>query len=450
MKNKLIYTIFIILIFGFVNLGKAQEIQVAFDNDGKINDIDLKAEQTLNLFPNYPNFKKALLFQVTDSTFVLEIYYRKNQKIYKVRKPFNAQEVMELRQKVTKRFKVNKPKVVLDQEGRTKLIGGCLSLSLFYYGWAIPSALDVNDGKLAVGLYMLTGGAGYFLPFYTTRNMRVSDAAATLFLYGGTRGIAHGIILSYLLSDDPGRASLAAGIGVSLAEAFVGFHWANTSDMSAGTAEVIGTGGDFGLGLGFGTSVLLDSKRVGSTASLLLGSGVGLVAGKMLSESQDYSRGDAQVLKGSGLLGAYLPLALVDMANPDNVRIYAAASMVGSVLGLGRGQKLVKGKDFSTGQGYLIELSGFAGGLLGLGVAYLISPEDEFNSTLFLSSSALGATGGFWLMYHYYAPKAETVSQTGNWNLSIRPEGLLALTMGKKINRELQKHLRLISFDYRF
>jgi len=377
MKNKFLFLFLAGLFFWFSEICTAQEVLVAIDEQGKIELIDSQLEKKLNLFQEYENFKEARLFKVSDSAYVLEISCEKEKKLTRTRLPLNAREVEELRKKVTERIQTKSPEAALDQEGRTKLISGSLSLSLGFY---------------------------YF----------------------------------------------SAGMGLSLAEAIIGFNLANAYKMSTGTAEVITVGGDFGLGLGLGTSVLLESEKVSYNANILLGSGLGLVAGKLLADRQPYTRGDALVLQGSGALGAFIPLALVDMFNTKNEKTYVAASMFGSVVGLGIGQKLVQGKDFSTGQGLLVELSELAGGLLGLGFAYLVTPEGEENSTFFLTSSAAGATGGFWLMYAIYAPKAQKATKAGAWNINLRPEGLLSFTMGGKINAELQRRLRLVSVQYRF
>lgn len=450
MKNKFLFLFLAGLFFWFSEICTAQEVLVAIDEQGKIELIDSQLEKKLNLFQEYENFKEARLFKVSDSAYVLEISCEKEKKLTRTRLPLNAREVEELRKKVTERIQTKSPEAALDQEGRTKLISGSLSLSLGFYGWALPAALKVNDGKLIVGLYMLTGAAGFYVPFSVTKNRPVSEAATTLYLYGGTRGIWHGFALAGMFSDHFSRGYFSAGMGLSLAEAIIGFNLANAYKMSTGTAEVITVGGDFGLGLGLGTSVLLESEKVSYNANILLGSGLGLVAGKLLADRQPYTRGDALVLQGSGALGAFIPLAVVDMFNTKNEKTYVAASMFGSVVGLGIGQKLVQGKDFSTGQGLLVELSELAGGLLGLGFAYLVTPEGEENSTFFLTSSAAGATGGFWLMYAIYAPKAQKATKAGAWNINIRPEGLLSFTMGGKINAELQRRLRLVSVQYRF
>jgi hypothetical protein len=375
----------------------------------------------------------------------------------RVRLPLSAQEAFEFRQKVTERIEQEKPRAVLDQEGRAKLLGGTLALSLGYYGWAAPVTFDIDDGRAFAAMYMLTSGAGFFIPLYGTRDIPVTDAAATLALYGGTRGIVHGMFL-YIMAkgeDASGRGIVGFGMLGSLSEAMTFFSLADRSNMSAGTAEVIGIGGDFGIGWGLGAAHLadfFDQDRERSIAgSLLLGSAAGLVGGKMLANRQPYTRGDAYVLRGVGILGAYIPLAVVDMAEPDDGKAYTAASMLGSVIGLGLGHRLVRGKDFTTGQGTLINLSELAGGLVGLGVAYLVSSDaDDDNSALYLTSSALGATGGFLLLYRSFARRAEAYEKSSSWNIQFAPEGLLALAMNQRLKRSSERAIPLAKLEFRF
>jgi hypothetical protein len=434
------YFVFAVLLFiCLTEICSAQEVQLQMDAEGKIEYIDAKLEQTLGLFTEYSNFREARLFQISDTSFVLEISYQPQEKALKVRLPLTAQEVKNFQQKVTQHIQQKKPQIVLDQSGRSKLVGGILLLSLGYYGWAVPATLQVDDGKLAVALYMLVGGAGFYLPFTMTRSIPVTNAARTLSLYGGTRGIVHGVFLTNLIiKESSSRQRIASGMLFSIAETFAGFQIASKSNLSTGTTEVIGIGGDFGIGLGLGAAHLLDyfdndsDRDQAVAACLLLGSGIGLFSGNVLANQQSYTRGDAHVLCATGLLGAYVPLALVDIAGSENEKIWTASSMVGALVGLGLGHKLVQGKDFTTGQGNLIRLSELAGGLLGFGFAFLVSPEDDENSVLYLTSSSIGAVGGFWLMYHSFAQSARTGDVNSSWNIDIRPEGLFALAMGKK------------------
>jgi hypothetical protein len=434
----------------------SQELSVPIDAEGKFELIDSKLEQELKLFPDYRGFREARLFQLSDTSFVLEISYQLEDRLLKERLPLSAQEAADFRQKVTLRIKQEKPRSALDQEGRSKLLAGTLALSLGYYGWAVPVTFDLGDGQTIAALYMLTAGAGFFLPYWGTREIPVTDAAATLSLYGGTRGIVHGIFLYKLAKGDDASGRGAVGFGMlgSITEALAFFSLANRSNMKPGTAEVICIGGDFGIGHGLGAADLADlyedDKERALSASILLGSAAGLVAGKLLADGQPYTRGDAYVLRGVGFLGAYVSLAAADIADPEDDKVYTAAAMAGSVIGLGLGHHLVKNKDFSTGQGTLINLGELAGGLVGLGVAYLISPEGgDGNSAVYLTSSALGATGGFWLLYRSFAKDA--ASHNGSsWKIEIAPEAVLSYIKNDKFSRSPEQVIPAVKVRFEF
>lgn len=455
MKKKSFFIFILLLFICLIEIISAQEVQIPIDEEGKIEYIDSKLEQKLGLFTEYSNFRKARLFRISDTSFVLEISYQLQEKLLKVRLLLSAEEAKNFQQKVTERIKQKKSEVILDQRGRTTLIIATMTLSLGYYGWAVPVAFDVDDRKLAVAIYMLTSGAGFYIPLSVTSKIPVTDAAATLSLYGGTRGIVHGIFLARLFSKEPsGKEIIASGMLVSIVELLAGFKIANKLNISAGTAETIGVGGDFGLGLGLGAAHLAiffeNDNDQAVAGSVLLGSAVGLLGGKLLSNHQPYTRGNSRVLSTAGLLGAYIPLAVVDISGTKNEKAYTAASMLGTVVGLGPGHNLVRGKDFTTGQGNLIKLGQLAGGLLGLGVAYLLSSEDDDNSTLYLTSSSIGAAGGFWWMYRSYAQRSQTSNKGSSLNINIKPEGLFALAMGKRIGHAQETPLPLLTLNFRF
>jgi len=437
----------------FTEICCTQEVQIPVDKECKIEYIDTKLEKKLQLFPEYSNFREARLFQISDTLFVLEISYKLQEKSLKDRIHFSLEEADNFLQKVTERIIQKDPQVVLDQTGRTKLIASTMTLSMGYYGWVLPMMLEVNDGKLAAALYMLSSGAGFYVPYSVTRKIPVSDAAATLSLYGGTRGIIHGIALAYLFDEEPlTKDFLGLGMLVSFSELFAGYSIANKFDLSAGTSETIGVGGDFGIGLGLGAAHLAgfidNENNQAVAASVLLVTGMGLAGGKMLADHQPYTRGDSYVLNTMGFLGAYIPLALVDISGTEDEKIYTTSSMLGNLAGLGLGHNLLRGKDSTTGKGNLVRLSGLAGGLIGLGLAYLVD-EDE-DTTLYLTSSSIGATAGFWLMYRSYVQSARTSENESSWDINILPGGLFALTMGKKLNSNQNLHFPLLSFNFNF
>lgn len=448
----------LLLVCCSVSLVNTQEVLVPLDQTGKLTAIDAQLEKNLKLFTEYTNFHEARLFQIDDSSFVLEVYYQPAALVYKERILLSSSEVAELRSDITESMRIRSPLEILNQEGRPELLIGALGLSMGYYGWAVPVALGVDDPKVGVALYMLTSGASFFAPFIATQHISVSNGAASLSLYGGTRGIAHGICagLAVFGEDSTMRIPIASGMALSIAEAIVGFQLASKMSMDPGRAEVIGIGGDFGMGIGLGAAYLADFlneddqqfRSVGG--SVLLGAGAGLLAGSWLANRQHYTQGDANVLRAAGFLGAYVPLAMVGYADPENNKVYPAASMAGAIIGLGMGNLLVKEKDFSSGQGRLITFSEFAGGLVGLGCAYLIASEDGDNRNLFLSSSAMGGLAGFFFMYRAFSGEAKKGESNSSWNINIAPEGLLSLTLNRGKGAHPACHIPFVRAQYRF
>jgi hypothetical protein len=406
----------------------AQDVQVPIDEDGKVQVITADLERKLKLFPDYPAFREARLFQLPDSSFVLEITQEPGGRLIRVRVPMDQTAVQDLRRRISAGLRETSPEAILDQSGRTKLLVWTTVLSLGFYGPAAPVVLDVNDPQGAVGLYMVAAGAGFILPFLATRHVPVTEAGAVLGTYGATRGILHGILATQMFDHDPtGRAVMGAGLVGGLVEGIVGFSVANGGRMTGGTAELVGIGADAGLGIGLGAAHvagLFDEDPLfccrtytAAVSSGLLSMAAGAGVGYALSRTEPYTRGDAFLLRNAGILGAHIGLAVADAANPDGTRdkLYSALAVTGGTLGLIAGQRLVHGRDFTTAQGTFGTLGQIAGGLVGLGLGYLVSPRDGDQSTMLLAGSALGAGAGYALMYAGFARQAK---------VSVLPEGL--------------------------
>ena len=166
---------------------------------------------------------------------------------------------------------------------------------------------------------------------------------------------------------------------------------------------------------------------------------------------QNFTQGDARVMQTAGYLGAYIPLAIVDLTtNEDNDKTYTAASMAGSILGLGLGYKLIQNKEISSPQGTLVSLGELAGGLIGLGVGYLVtSEESDAKSEIYLTSSSLGAILGFWGTYNAFAKNNFDISKNLPLKFNFSPVGL-ALLADKNRLIPKNKPFQLIKLEYVF
>jgi len=443
--------------------GFSQETQVPFDQAGRVSVIDRALEARLGLFPEYEGFEEARLFQGQDSTFTLEVLYRVGDTLQKASQPLSAGDVLALRARVAAAIRAKAPAAAVDQSGRSAFLIGTGLLSLGYYGWAVPYALGVDDGSTYGGLYMVTSSVGFFGPFLLTRHRSVTDAEAALSLYGATRGILHGWCVGALLvgEDRETRDTVVAGMLTSLAEYAAGFWAADKMRMGSGTAATIGAVGDFGMGLGWGAHYLIDRHNEKMEASAMLGgSGLGLVTGGLLARSQHYTRGDALVLRAAGALGAYVGMAASASVSEDEKAV-VASGMAGAVAGLGAGHHLLRGRDFTTGQGVLVHLGEFAGGLLAAGLL-VVADVDTDPVWPYMAASSVGAGAGFWFTLHSLSGRATATSWSPDSDrdvpagsdlplrLEVFPQGFLACALRANSCGSPARPVPLVRLEYRF
>lgn len=374
----------------------SQEVLVPLDNSGELMQISEELERELSLFPEYDDFREARLYSSSDTSFILEISYGVQGQVVRDRKPMTLEEATELRQRISTLIAQRNPRSLLDQSGRARFLGGMLTLSTGYYGWAMPVVIEAEGGS-AAAMYMFTSATGYFIPYLSTLNSQVTDAEATLSLYGGWRGILHGVALSYVLDENPDdQAAIGTGMALSIIEAIAGYQAASGTGMTDGTASLIALGGDIGMAWGFGTGVLMnkwhDETESEAWSAVLVGSGAGITTGAMLAKYMRYSRGDVMVLRTASMLGALLPIGVLSSGKDADDEVIAASAMVGSVAGAVLGHQFVRSQHFTTEQGRIISLGTIAGGLFGFGI--VAGSESADNGTYWLAGT-IGATCGF-------------------------------------------------------
>jgi hypothetical protein len=439
---------------------RAQEVQVAIDAAGRIDVITAELARRLGLFADVAGLREVLLFQLPDSTFVLELTSAAPQgRLRRERRPLSAAEAVEFRRDVTARIAAGARTAGLDQSGRTKLLAGATVVGLGYYGWATAAAVDPRDDRAKVAVYMLTAAGSFFVPLLATKNRSVSDGVATMTLWGATRGAVHGALAADLIGSPSDKTRFRWSIAVGATEALIGGMAAQTLGMSSGRADLTGVGGDIGLGIGWGIADLLklneryasvtqsnpfggsytyavDDRTLQETVTLAA-SGLGLAAGYLLGGTEEWTRGDATILRNVTAIAALAGVAVGDVIQKPRLitevvpgggsyshvedgfsRTHTAAALTGTATGIVLGRALVTNRNFTTGQGTLLTLSPLAGGLLGLGIAYLATPERAVynpaaayqepndDSELYLTASALGAAAGFAVLYPAIARQA--------------------------------------------
>ena len=153
----------------FSNALLSQETQVPMDQDGKVSYIDSVTNNKIGVFDTYPGFIEARLFKLTDSTFSMEVYYLVDEKYSRQRINMNIADVDKFRLKVSLKLK-DKESNTINQEGRAELLWGLTLTGLACYA---PASFNVTNttGTTAIGLYMLTAAASFFIPYALTSNI---------------------------------------------------------------------------------------------------------------------------------------------------------------------------------------------------------------------------------------------------------------------------------------
>jgi len=434
-----VLTVTVALVFTLASTSRAlaAEVQVAFDPAGRVQRVDEPLARRIGLFvDSHPGFQEARLFAVDDSTFVLEISVAQSGQFSREREVLTREQADSLRADVSSRIAALPPeKERIEQGGRAALVTSWTILGLGFYGWAVPYSFNIEDGSAALGTYMLVSGASFFGPLLLTRGQPVTWGPTNMSLYGTTRGALHGWLISEMAKPDEGylddgQTAIALAMGTSVVEGIAGYAIAQGRGMSAGDVAAVEVGGDYGMLWGYLASDLAgytndDRDQDQATATLTLATGVvGMFAGGMLAGRRAYSFGDVMVMRGSSYVGVLMGTALADVGDPSGSEPYSAGIMLGSLAGLIVGDRLVAGREFSVGEGTLVQLGGLAGGLTGLGLVALTRTDD---SSPYWFGTALGGAAGYAFTYRGLAGKATArASKATSWRFQLAPEGLLA------------------------
>lgn len=427
------------------------EVQVPFDEGGKIQTLTSVQNKKIELIDRPESFLEARLFSQPDSVFILEILRKSGSEITRERKVITAADLRAIRVRVGTYLELyadadflrprdrETPEYVpssfeIDQSGRSALLWGSTLWSLFYYGTAATVAFgltdDDNSAGTAAAIYLIAGGLGYVAPALATKNAPVSEGAVTLSLGGMFQGAIHGWLVAGLVGGD--NAGQRLGFGLSLltgvGESVAGYVIGTKTNIEEGHASVINTTEFYGMAAGGLLAFAIMGEGLEGDATIRLASGMalagtvgGIFVGNALGTAQHFTSTDASVYAVSGLLGITLPIAVLAAVSPNdlNVRVATSLTVVGAVGGLVIGNELVKGLDFRGADGTGLVLGTIAGGLIGLGVG-LLTDDPQITAVTSWSGAALG----FGLGVAMSSPREEGRSR-GELKFDFNPLGIL-------------------------
>lgn len=408
------------------------ETQIPFDTEGTIYEINYPLLHQLNFFNGYADAQKVLLFLQPDSSFVLEIYTKKNGNIIKERIKIESEDISEIQKQLALVTAKEELTPVYDRSGYKEFLGNSFLFAYAIQAPLITISLGPDDFRTGTAIYMLTSAAGFAIPLMLSKNCDVSKAHASMFLAGGMHGLyiagALSIIGDFNVFKSPGGLFTAGG---SVIGEYVGFQSVNSFNLSMGRGNTIMLFGDFAGASAAGMLSLFDNwsdpkfdvKHYLSMS--IVGFGTGLLAGASVTRNLELADGDHYIFGHCGIAGGLvLPIALSWADRKEGGRIsgkmYISAGLAGLGLGSVIGYKIVRDKNFTASDGIIITLGGAAGALTGEGLVSLANIQD---AGAYFTGLLIGdIAGSFATASIIEAGKSDTHSR-----LHIHPEGFLGL-----------------------
>ncbi|MGB1206675.1 MAG: hypothetical protein ACPG5B_13575 [Chitinophagales bacterium] len=348
-----------------------------------------------------------------------------------------------------------------NNSGRALLVGSS-TVSGGIYGITFQSIFGITGDRALVGTYFLSTAAGFATSFGMTHKKNVPLPAATLAVGGQILGYQDGLALSLLLSpnieDGPDAKILTSlGMASSIGQTILGYRYVQKNNLTLGRTSLINMGHLWGLGYGVGWSYLFgfpersgEGAIRGTGATIFLSSMAGMAAGAFLMSDKHYTNGDAIVIQTMGMIGGYLPIGFVQLADPDDSKLYTATSMFTSMAGLGFGLHQLPKQNFTSSQGTLISLGAAVSGLFALGTTYVIGNNNTESST-YLITSGLGTVAGFVGMYKLFSnKKKEEENNKVGYHFQIYPQHFLNKTNKEMTKQNLENAMPLASLNLTF
>ena len=432
MKNlNLIFGILLLLTITFSLNAQSNAVQLC----GKLEIIDSKLAKRLPIFADYKEFQQAMVFSSDENNYLMEIIYKTDDKLYIDRKTLTQSELDQLC-KAIEETGIQIISSDIDQSGRQELLVSSTISGLGFYGWSSFVNLELDNPRAVVATYMLVGGSSFFVPFFLTKDKEVTKPMARAYSIGTGTGIGHGFLIKGLVDENSYADSrLAAPMAFGLIESIGLMKLTQEYDLSLSNVGMIATGSVWGAGYGATTAALTINENTGSTKEInrlatltLLGSGAGMYAGhKIFQKMPTMTNGDVIVTNAYGILGGLYAGTAADLAFDDlsdnEVKITLSSISLLSAGGLAYGLHRTKDYNYSTAEASYIGLSEIAGGLLGIGVGYLVF--SDFKSEIALVFASTGATMGLLLMDNFLRNKNMNIQTSiGNVDFNFNPIGV--------------------------
>ncbi len=301
----------------------------------------------------------------------------------------------------------------------------------FLYGLSFDVLLGI-DGGGAAAIPLLTAGVSTLIPVLSMKDKNVTYNSLALSTHGKTIGALQGAAFGFLLTGDnidEGKLILATATLSSIALGRVGYSLGKTKPWTQGQAALYT---HYGLmmpleGIALVAAFESEDPRIYGLSSLAFGAGGYLIADRV-GKAYDYTRGDVTAISTFSAMNTILGFCIIsDIANesdisPAHFLIPAAGALGGTLIG----QAWVKGARLTNQQGRNTALAAAGGGVIGLGLTAIFTPETA--TPYYIVSYVTGISAYALLMSKYKSSNKGIAlfeqNKKNNWNFSLTPQNV--------------------------
>ncbi len=427
----------------------AVEVQAPFDKDSKLWIITEEMERQYGFFPKYRGVIDARLFQLPDSSFVLELTQLLGSAPENTRIRLTLAELIDLRSRVNDALQRGQMQGGNAQGGftnpwaqfarplderslndweKTSLVISATTLGLSY--GLFTDLLSPSSGNVGFGPFSSVGVTTIAAPLafgggtlWAVNQPWFTRSSAVMLTNGITSGFLHGIAGYLVVADQQqieGRALGISGVVGSAIESGMTLRLPETLNLNYGQTSILANmGGNtflsgalaaLALGAFDGNGNINPNGLRLTAAASLLGSAGGYFLGYRVGQGQHIAPGDALVFDSPAGFATLLPLSVGFLSLQNNgqipdIRLLSGLTVGAQALGYVIGNELIRNKDFSFDQGRQINQAASLGVTIGLIPLY----AGRSNGLIFYAPilSALGGAVGFGIAYANCAKQAE-------------------------------------------
>jgi hypothetical protein len=309
----------------------------------------------------------------------------------------------------------------------------------FFYGLSIDYLLNIQDNGAAVAIPLVTSGLSTLIPILTIKDKNVTYNSLTLSLHGKAMGGAQGAAFGLLLTGEntgDGKLILGTATLASIGLGRLGYVLGRDKPWTQGRAALY-THYGFLMpleGLAIDAAFNVQDVRVYAATSLVFGAGGYFIADRV-ARKNDFTRGDVTAISTLSSINGLLGLSvLADIAGNSESDVNAGYWLIpaaGAIGGTVAGQAWLKNARLTSQQGRNVALATTAGALIGIGIAAIFQPESA--APYYIGGYATAMTSYALLVSKYKKSNIEIMSEKNKlsrWHLNIMPQNLF---LNKKI-----------------